>query len=97
MPVPHFFVEHDTLLHLCVCCSQVALAKRQLAQETLGCSDAFLEAHLLGQCPSCCRALGVLPRSPRTEHKPWHTYPDYWPQAPGRRANRPRTPYDPPP
>ncbi|SRR5713101_1947706 len=50
MPVPHFFVEHDTLLHLCVCCSQVALAKRQLAQETLGCSDAFLEAHLLGQC-----------------------------------------------
>src|SRR6266699_2212139 len=50
MPVPHFFVEHDTLLHPSVCCSQVALAKSQLPSEALSCCDPLFEAQLLGQC-----------------------------------------------
>src|SRR5437660_242197 len=50
MPMPHFFVKQDTLLHLCMCCGQVALAKSQLPREALGCRDPLLEAHLPGEC-----------------------------------------------
>ena len=49
MPVPHFFVEHDTLLHFLVCCHKVALAKSQLTQEAPGCRNPLLEAHLTGE------------------------------------------------
>src|SRR5690348_6759670 len=50
MPVPHLLVEHDTLLHLCVCCGKVTLTKSQLPKEASGCRNPLFEAHLSREC-----------------------------------------------
>src|SRR5947209_8395934 len=46
MPVPHLFVERDTLLCQQACCHKVPLAKGQLAKEALGRRNPLLKAHL---------------------------------------------------